>query len=255
MNIGIIGDTHGNSAAVNYGLKLFSEEGVKNVIQVGDFGFWPGKAGENFLTDVSLALTDYDMTLYVVPGNHEDYTQIRNFMVDEDGWQSARTRIKVAPRGHRWEWAGRSFVALGGAPSVDRTWRVQGQRMKRIKLWWPEEEITEEDVDRTIEGGYADLMFAHDAPLGVPTIEKKIGPNPLGFYDEDLAYALVGRERMLRAVEGVKPQMFFHGHYHFVVRDILPQDEGHIKVFGLNADGAYGTYAILDLETLHFSLI
>lgn len=254
-SIGVIGDTHGRPETVILGLRLLLEEGVTKVVQVGDFGFWPGKLGEAYLNDVSQALSEFDQELFVVPGNHEDYTQIRNFQEGEDGWLMARSRIKVAPRGFRWLWDDVSFVALGGAPSVDRTWRLQGQRMQGTPLWWKEEAITDEDVAKTVEGGYADVMFTHDAPLGVPTIEKRIAPNPNGFYEADLQYALEGREKMLAAVTGVLPQKLFHGHYHFLVNDFIDIDGVRVRIHGMSSDGQYGTYGTLDLDTLNFHLL
>lgn len=254
--IGIVGDTHSLYPAMELACKLFAEEGITEILQVGDFGFWPGSPGENFLSRTRRALEKHGQTLYVTPGNHEDYRQIAKFPLREDGWQVARKdSILVAPRGHRWEWEGRSFVSLGGAPSVDRAFRLQKQRMTGFPLWWKEEEVTEEDVAKTVEGGYADIMVAHDAPFGVPTIERKIAHNPNGFLEEDLAYALVGRERMLKAVSGVKPKVYFHGHYHFPVRDLLPVDGHNVEIYGMTCDGMYGTYGSLDLETLTFGYL
>jgi hypothetical protein len=45
-------------------------------------------------------------------------------------------RIWHLPRGHRWRWHGRDWLALGGAVSLDRGVRTAGVN------WWPEEEIT-----------------------------------------------------------------------------------------------------------------
>lgn len=254
--IGLMGDVHGNPSAVAHGLKLFQMQGITTVVQLGDFGFWPGAIGQSYLSSVSEHLTDNDQYLVVVPGNHEDYNQLKYLSTDEDGWQSIRTRIKVAPRGHRWTWDEVSFVALGGAPSVDRTYRVAQQKHTSFPLWWPEEAITDEDVERTIEGGTADVMFAHDAPFGVSQIENYIAPNPFNFPRQDLMYAKEGRERMRQAVEAVSPKMFFHGHYHKVFKDTLTlENSNEVLIRGLNADGKYGTYAILDLSDLTFELL
>lgn len=256
MIIGLMGDVHGNESAVARGLNLFKEQGIDTIVQLGDFGFWPGEYGQKFLNVVSEILTDNDQYLIVVPGNHEDYNQLKNLSKDEQGFDIIRTRIRVAPRGHRWSLEDVSFVALGGAPSVDRSYRVSQQRRSGHPLWWAEEAITDEDVEKTVSGGYADVMFAHDAPFGVSQIERHIGPNPFGFAKQDLLYALEGRERMRTAVEGVAPRMFFHGHYHIVIKDTLTLENSHeVLIRGLNADGKYGTYAILDLSDLSFYLI
>src|SRR5690606_15320815 len=108
----LLGDTHGNSRVVQDSLDRFAESGVTEILQVGDFGFWPGKPGEQFLAQVNTHLGNLCQTLYVTPGNHEDYTFLRYLHTREDGWQEARSHILVAPRGHRWEWEGVSFVSL-----------------------------------------------------------------------------------------------------------------------------------------------
>lgn len=63
--------------------------------------------------------------------------------------------VTLLPRSHRWEMGGRSFVALGGAPSVNRLKLTEGID------WWPSEVIQEEHVEATIAGGHAEVMLAH----------------------------------------------------------------------------------------------
>lgn len=254
--IGMLGDVHGSKGIVSAMLRNFEEAGVTEVYQLGDFGFWPGEYGEKYLNAVSQMLTDTGIRLTVTPGNHEDYTYLKGLNTDDDGFKMSRTRIRVAPRGHRWTVDGVSFVSLGGAPSVDRTYRLRTQRATSHPLWWPEERVTEEDVALTVDGGYADVFLAHDAPLGVRQIETRIAKNPHKFTREDLDYAYTGRQAMLEAVTGVKPKMYFHGHYHFVVKDTLTlEDKTEVKIFGLNADGVYGTCGILNTDDLSFTLL
>ena len=102
--IGLMGDVHGNINTVAYGMKLFKEQGISAVIQAGDFGFWPGDPGQKYLNQVSEVLTDNEQFLLEVPGNHEDYNQLKHLSKDESGMDIVRSRIRVAPRGHRWEW-------------------------------------------------------------------------------------------------------------------------------------------------------
>lgn len=259
MKIGILGDTHGSAHTILAALRKFFSDDIDTIIQVGDFGFWPGKHGSTFLAYVNTLLGKNGQTMYVVPGNHEDYDQIKNFPIREDGWAVAREHILVAPRGHHWTWDGRTFLALGGAPSVDRAWRVQGQRMGQGKLWWPEEDITQEDIDKTIAVGHVDVMVAHDAPYGVLQVEKHIFGNPLGFYEDDLKYALAGRNKMAYVVDMIRPKLFFHGHYHTKIDDKLTifneasRRYDVVRVKGLAADGSPASQGILDLETLKFS--
>lgn len=259
--IGVVGDTHGSIAVTKMILEYLKGEGLSDIYHVGDFGFWPGAPGGLFLSEINTLLSDLGQTLYVIPGNHEDYNQIRGFRPREDGWLVARENILVAPRGHRWLIGGTSFVALGGAPSVDREWRIREMRKSGFPLWWKEEDITQEDMDRTVMGGQADVMIAHDAPFGVPGVESGIEGNPFNFTEADLRYAYEGRLKMREVVDIVRPKIFFHGHYHWKVDDTLEifnEDTGlddTTRVLGLAADGMPYSSGILDTETLKFQFV
>lgn len=250
MKIGLLGDTHANYGWIMYALNKFNREGVEVILQLGDFGIWPSVSNHGFLDRVNLLLKNYRQTLYVVPGNHEDYDQINAVPVAEDGWQHMRDRILLAPRGHRWEWDGVSFVALGGAPSVDRHWRLNSGSGK---TWWAEEAITDEDVQKVIQGGYADVMVCHDAPSGVQTINQRIAGNPGGFKPWDLEYADEGRELLTKAFKAVAPSLFLHGHYHFLVTEHLNVQRGEqwhqCQILGLSKDLTNFSLGALDTET------
>lgn len=255
MKIGLLGDTHGNYGWMLYALDKFNREGITTILQLGDFGIWPGTNGEGIMKRVDLLLKNYKQTMYVVPGNHEDYDQINAVPVAEDGWQHFREHILLAPRGHRWEWGGMSFVALGGAPSVDRQPRLEAMQKNPtgLKSWWAEEDITEEDVQKVIDGGYADVMVCHDAPNGVDEIHRQISGNPHGFKGVDLIYAADGRERLTRAFKAVAPNLLLHGHYHFLVNEYLNVQRGEqwhrAHVLGLSKDQANFSLGCLDTDT------
>lgn len=249
--IGLLGDTHGNYPWTRFALQQFQHRGIEKIVQLGDFGISNTQSGHAFLKRTRLALALYKQTMYVIPGNHEDYDYIESIPVGEDGFQHLRNGILLAPRGHRWQWEDTSFVALGGAPSVDRSWRLKRQTHGQ-KYWWPQEAITEEDVKKVIDGGYADIMLAHDAPF-CPQIQARISGNPGGFEKEDLEYAYEGRKLMEKAVQGVAPRAVFHGHYHFMVNDeIWVERDGktaETAVVGFNCDGFNGSMGTYDTET------
>ena len=253
--VGILGDTHGQQRWTGFALWTYAQHGIDTVYQVGDFGFRKSNSGKSdpfslFVNDKAKTL---GIRLVVIPGNHEDYDVIDSVPVSDDGWQHYMSNIDIAPRGHRWTQEGVSFVALGGAPSVDRMWRLSQQRPK-MKLWWHQEAITEEDVEKTIAGGHADIMLAHDAPF-VQQIQKAIGHNPHGFAREDIEYAYEGRKLIDKAFSGVRPKVFIHGHYHFNVDETVNWPNGESRVFGLDRDGTAGAIGFLDLSTLDVTLI
>lgn len=251
MRVGLLGDVHANVEWMNFSLWAFWSEGITTIVQLGDFGVGFHKASSKELDKINSWLKKYGQTIYVVPGNHEDYDLINSMAVEKDGWQNLRSQIKLAPRGHRWEWDGTTFVALGGAPSVDRSARIKSKR----KSWWAEEAITGHDVDKVKAGGYADVMVAHDAPNGVSTIAREIGHNPFGFKPWDLEYAREGRALMTEAFLAVNPKFFFHGHYHFLVDEEVPTTDGTCRVFGLSCDNRVDSLGVFDTTTKGLNLL
>lgn len=255
--VGLLGDVHGDMSWMQYALNKFSREGITDVIQVGDFGVYQDQNAMLYLKRTNLLCEQYGIRLLVTPGNHEDYDYINSIPVQDDGWQHLRKHIWLAPRGHRWEMEGRTFVSLGGAPSVNRFF-LTGQRKR--KAWWFEEQITREDVDKTVAGGYADVMVAHDAPFA-ETIQARIEHNPHGWTEPDLQYAYEGRKLIDEAFRGVRPEIFVHGHYHFLVDewinsgpsfavDGVEPDMRYSHVLGLDCNQHTYSLGAIDLETL-----
>ena len=250
MKVGLLGDTHGNEAWIRHALDEFATAGLDTIIQVGDLGVWPGARSAKMWNSIDELLARNGQTMYVAPGNHEDYDRIDRLKARKDGWLRFRHRILLAPRGHRTEMRGRNFVWLGGAASVDRGWRRYLQFMTGEVSWWHQEEITFADVETTRAGGHADVMVAHDAPHGVPSIERQLAGNPGGFAREDLLYAYATRSRFTEAFEAVRPSLLLHGHYHIPVDERVDFDGFSTHVFGLSLDGDPLSLGVLDLETL-----
>lgn len=254
MKIGILGDTHMQTNWTLFALWKMHKEGITKCIQVGDFGISQTHAGARFLDAVNAAATQYGIDLYVIPGNHEDWVWINELTGDErQVWANLRPNIYLAPRGIRWEWDGVTFVALGGAPSIDRAWRVEDQKYikdPKQHLWFPGEMITWEDVEYVAAGGHADVMIGHDAPENVPTIEARIGSNPFMWNAADLLYAADGRRRYTEAFKAVAPETVLAGHYHFKVDDMIPNGKGGwTNVVVYNCDGTGDSMGHYDTET------
>lgn len=256
-HVAVCGDWHGNERWAVSVLDYLAGAGITKVLHAGDFGLWPGAEGERYLRDVCECLERNQQTLWVVPGNHDDYSQIedsedpaggteRQVLAgggEDDGWE-----LSLLPRGFAWDEDGRSFVALGGAPSIDFEHRTEG------RSWWREEMIRESDLERLHRSAGADVMVCHDSPglpFGGTYAVQRILDTPQsvsGWSTAGLSYAAKGRARMNLAVEIVKPRMFFHGHYH--VADERYDEDTEQTWVSLGADGAVGNVVILDLQTM-----
>lgn len=101
--------------------------------------------------------------------------------------------------------------------------------------------VTDEDVAATVAGGHADIMVAHDAPVGVPEIDQRLAGKAHRWDPEDLLYAGECREMFTLAVARVLPDLLIHGHYHFPVCGSWPHPGilGETRVIGLGTHGDF----------------
>lgn len=228
--VGLAGDWHGNTLWARSAIYTMAQHGIKRIYHLGDFGlFWPGGWGK-FFNEVQGACARFDVELLITPGNHENWEQINARKPAEDGLIHLSNHIKILPRGFRWTDNGRTFVSLGGAPSIDFPHRLRG------RSWWPEEMITLEEAEKVAEDGYADVFLAHDAPDGGTEQVQAIVNTPAHktmWTDQGLRYAREGRELMNIALRGVKPHVFAHGHFHVGGE----RWNGETQFLSLNCDG------------------
>jgi hypothetical protein len=250
--VGIAGDWHGDLPWALDSVRKLSEAGVKDILHLGDFGIFSDPEGEVYLDTVSVDLRQRNMRILVTAGNHEDYTRINAIPVSDDGLQWVTDVIAVMPRGFRWEISGRTFVSLGGAASINFP------DLKEGISWWREEAITAGDIYRLAAGGPADVMLAHDAPLGIAALEES-HRNGKKWSLEGLAYSDESRRMMSAAVDIVRPMMFFHGHYHLDYRETVMMGGGavtfDVDCVGMNMNGRERNLAVLDASSLKLTYI
>jgi Icc-related predicted phosphoesterase len=223
-------------------IQTFGAAGVKHVFQVGDFSLaWPGR-WPMLLDILEKECKAADLECWVTPGNHDNWNWINSRPYDEAGQFRMSDRTVLLRRNARFELGGRSFVSLGGAPSIDFPMRTQGID------WWDTETIRYEDVMRCREAGYADVMLCHDAPDGGTDEVQRIidNPDPTMWTQSGLRYAAQGRVTMNHAIAGVKPRVFAHGHFHSA--GMKQVDETLFVSLGCNNQA--NNLALLDLDTL-----
>lgn len=258
MLIGLVSDLEGEEVAALDALRELGERGdITVAYQLGDLRLGYGPDPEGYLDAVESACARWGIELLCIGGNHENWSLLDAMWADPR-WVDAsgllrpipmREHVTLLPRGHRWELGGRAFVALGGAPSVNRHLLTEGVD------WWPSEVIGEAHVQATVAGGAADVMLTHDSPAQpwctAPVAAIMTG-NPMGWPDDVLAYAEVGIERVTRAVLGVRPRLLAHGHFHVAGETAvrLPGADHDTTVWSLAARGDRGTVRVLDLDTL-----
>jgi hypothetical protein len=217
----VVGDVHGDLGWIKQLIERAHQLGVDTVLSVGDWGIgpWPGdRPGSRFGPKTERIAAKNGVTVYVVPGNHENYDTISALTARPDGWLELTEHVLVAPRGHRWSWTDVQFGALGGAFSVDWRHRQTGRD------WWPEaEEVRPEDVEK-LGSGELDILVSHDVPAGVPLVSQGSIP------DVDFVRAEVSRDLLLDAVRRTRPELVLCGHHHQRLSCTLPvaqRDLGH----------------------------
>lgn len=243
--VAVAGDWHGNwmwaRAVIEELADVLPADGPRLLLQAGDFGIWPGEGGRAYLQHVTEALAAADMRLWFVDGNHEDHAQLAALtsLLDVTRPVAITDRITWLPRGHRWTWHDRRWLALGGATSVDRPALVEG------KNWWRGEAISGPQMARVIQGGLADVMLTHDAPWSVPMTL----PEPPAWWD--LQSAARHRALLERIVLQVHPQWLIHGHYHLDHEVTVQMPYGPLHVTGLDCDGSWRRHTrLLDVESM-----
>lgn len=203
--VALVGDLHGNTVAARRAVERASYGQAQLMVQLGDWGLWPGREGEKFVRDVDRQLGHYGLAMAWLSGNHDDYDQLGAIGIDPvTGLQRITDRIWHLPRGYRWTWNDHTWLALGGAVSVDRKWRREGVD------WWPGEVLSEADVQRAIEGGPVDVLLTHDCPTGV----EVPGLTPNEWPADAVADSGAHRDVLRRVVDAVRPRRLIHGHYH-----------------------------------------
>jgi Icc-related predicted phosphoesterase len=240
MRVFVLGDTHGREDAIDLSVRVAKTEGCDLIIQVGDFGYWPHlPSGKAFMTFVEETCAKYGVTLWWLDGNHENH-DLLEVLVDEHGYDAPielSPHVIYLPRSCRWTWDDVSFMALGGAYSIDKA-----RRTPHVS-WWPGETITAGDVERAIAGGPVDVLLTHDAPLGVtPWAERASIDRRKDLWPESKA----NREALTAVFDAVKPSLLVHGHYHRRYTDHI----GETRIEGLAADGDPGSAIVLDTDEL-----
>lgn len=239
----VAGDWHGAQSwatgVIDLLPRLLPDESPRLLLHLGDFGVWPGESGARYLIAVRRALAAVGGELWFVDGNHECFPMLHAAARDAAGRGLIQEQIRWLPRGHRWSWHGRRWLALGGATSVDRPIRTAGRD------WWPEEAITYRQGVKAMEDGQADVMVTHDCPSGVPLNL----PTPPAWWEMEPAEN--HRDVLAEIVAEVKPKWLMHGHYHLAHDTTVQMPHGTVRVTGLDCENTLtGNYRVLDVRSM-----
>lgn len=225
----LVGDWHGNDVWAGRVIAHAADRGIDTILQLGDFGYWlDGRDTDRYLAGVDEELRAAGIRLFWIDGNHEDHTRRADWLDT-----AKHPNLRYLPRGFRWRWWGKTWMSVGGALSVDKRYRVEGES------WWPGEELTDQDVDHAAREGTVDVIVSHDCPRGVDI--PGVGPDTKGgvrgnWPADILLGAQLHRDKLAAICRSTRPSRLFHGHYHIPYTATVDFDGHATTVIGLADD-------------------
>ena len=154
MSICLLGDIHGDYRVLAKALDVTKHMGASALIQLGDFGLFPGNEQKFY------QVCQHEIPTYFICGNHDDCSRWMNY--DAVGKVFGNANLYYVPRGTVLELDGRTIAFMGGAASIDKHWRL-----KDGHHWDKHEEVTQSDVDRLLKnavGKNIDMFITHCPP-------------------------------------------------------------------------------------------
>ena len=246
----VAGDWHGSYRWVELVFERARAQGCDTILQLGDFGYWPAweehtqtQTGISpFLARVHELAERIGIPVYWLDGNHENHGALTPGQGDR--W------VRHLPRGHRWQWWGKTWMAVGGGVSVDKEARTPGYD------WFPEETLTPEQFEHCLREGPVDIIVSHDCPAGVliPGVHalQKQGKIETGELRTDCWFPLAqlyeseAHRGLLRdIVDRTGARLVLHGHYHVFHHSPL---EPTLTVIGLDRDNTLFNRATLAMS-------
>lgn len=236
----VCGDWHGDTEWAVKMVKRTAQLGLDRIIQVGDFGLWDHTlGGMKYLDIMNEACRKHGVKIYWLDGNHENHDHLAIYKKinpkNNSGQVYLRSHVIYSPRGCWWEWHGKKFMTVGGAVSIDRGHRVQGES------FWEGEELSEREVKGINQK--VDYLFTHDCPSNAP-FKYRLKPD----YD-----SVTHRQRMNEVGKITQPKVWFHGHMHEKYVYNFMHQSGYADVYGLQMNGDTFSWGVLDIPSGKFA--
>lgn len=246
----VSGDWHGDLTFAQRAIKATRAMGMTHLIQLGDFGFWPGVAGKRYIEEVSQASTLAGVAVLVIDGNHEDHYQLEDLVEKHGRFEPIPVMGNVfyLPRGCRFDLNDVRFGALGGAVSIDKGRRTLGLS------WWPGEDIKQADL-LALGDDPLDILLTHDSPA-TGQIDMAINSQMTPWLGQELQRASQSnRKAVLTAALATRPKHLLHGHHHVYLQDTISSGEFSFLSEGIAANTSGWSIAVrvLDLERPHLA--
>lgn len=207
----LTGDTHGRFERIGTFCDRMQTSRGDILIVLGDAGINFHAGALDILRKEYLA--KLPITLLCIHGNHERRPESLPYY-SEQAWHGGSVYVETrypnilfAKDGEVYDLDGKKAVAIGGAYSIDKAWRVEGQS------WWADEQPSPEikaRVEASLErlNWKVDIVLSHTTPLKYEPIEVFLPGIDQSKVDKSTEEWLDSIEEQLDY------QKWFCGHYH-----------------------------------------
>lgn len=208
----ITGDTHGNFKRIGELCKVAGTTKEDILIILGDAGFNYYLGIQDLCNKAYVA--KLPITVFCIRGNHEERPQNistykeKKFMGGKVYVEKDFPNILFAEDGEFYEIAGKSFLTIGGAYSVDKHYRLQmGYN------WYKDEQLTKEEM-KAIEQKVAnnnwdvDYVLTHTCPYNVRPTHMFLNSIDQNSVDTTM------EQWLQRIANKLSFKHWYFGHYH-----------------------------------------
>ena len=110
------------------------------------------------------------------------------------------------------------------------------------RTWWAEEKLSDEEIERCIQGGKTDVLISHNAPFeaNVTGLDWDLPPLVQSWCQDC-------RERLQTVVTATTPSLVLHGHWHESHWTVVSED---YSIVGLAHENTVGSLAVLEPHIL-----
>lgn len=208
----LTGDTHGDiSRLLKWDTGKFLSK-TDYLIVLGDFGLIFRVDSDGILEEIEKIkqLEALPFTTLFIDGNHENFDRLlsdfKSVKLLGGNAHKISDSIYHLKRGEIYTINDKTFLTMGGATSIDRSFRIQGFD------WWNQENISYKDIKRAISnadklGKRIDFVLTHAAPESMA--ESLMFRSKQYFYDNDPNSLLLDELKM-----DIKWNQWYFGHYH-----------------------------------------
>lgn len=224
----VIGDIHGDFGALNTFInkqirqnkslraiaadwRARGEDLEAIILQCGDFAFyWPGCNNDRAIQNEISFLKSGLVTIYWCAGNHEDHDRLDSLFSENSPACSSNIAevgkgIYFCRFGATLNLAAETTVLFaGGAESTDKSERVAHLS------WWPQEGVSNADLDRLNDVSRVDIVISHTAPAAF-NLDSQMAKQ---WWNTSYHLEEASRYMLDEVLEKYHPREWYFGHFH-----------------------------------------